>query len=150
MSFAGGLIDDGALTGIPGFTFVGENFGTEDISYSSDGPFLGASYGVNFANKGRFSINLALAYMNGKLSNDSGGGFVDYITGDIYAFPISSTSGNSIGASIGLSWIGEISSYLNYYVNINGYNYSFDSDAEGAPDFTERLMGMTFGLSYLL
>ena len=140
------MIDDGSLTGTPGFPITQNLVGDFYIDYNSKGPFLGGVYGFIFEDKGVLSLNLAVAFLEGELVQS--GNYFDPRTGaPDYLFDMNS-SGSSIGLSYGIGWRSTLTDGVGYYISVKGYNYNFDADEIDQPDFRESTYQFSLGLSY--
>ena len=142
------MIDDGSLTGTPGFPIINTFDGDINIDYKAHGPFLGGTYGFIINGKGILSLNLAVAYLKGDLTQS--GTFMDTRTGDPNEEILDlDSSGDSVGISYGIGWSGNISESIGYSFAFSGYNYNFENDDQNKSDFTELSYQFSVGLTYV-
>ena len=140
------LIDDGSLTGTPGFPIFFTYIGDFDVDTETKGPFLGGTYGFIIGDKGVLSLNLAVAFLEGDINQS--GNVVDPRTGvpdDIFDMD---SSGDSIGLSYGIGWQSTLTDRLGYFLSFKGYNYDFEADDSNQSDFKETTYQFSIGLSY--
>ena len=139
------MIDDGTF-GNPGLLVISSLDGNFDIKYEANGPFVGCTYGFIIGDKGVLSLNLAVAYLNGDITQS--GKYIDPRTGfsdDVFDL---GTSGDSIGLSYSIGWRSNLTEKLGYYLSIKGYNYNFNADQSDRSDFQELTYQFSLGLSY--
>ena len=141
------FIDDGSLTGTPGFPISSSLGGDFEIDYDATGPFLGGTYGFIIGEKGMLSLNLAVAFLDGDLTQN--GRYIDPRTGSIDETFNLNTTGDSIGFSYGFGWRSSLTDRLGYYVYVKGFNYKFDADDSDKSDFQEKAYQFSLGLSYV-
>ena len=140
------MIDDGSLTGTPGFPIVLTLLGNYDIDYEAKGPFVGGTYGYIISDKGVLSLNLAVAFLDGDITQT--GGIVDPrtdIPDDLFDL---NSSGDSIGLSYGIGWRSTLADRIGYFLSFKGYNYDFEADDINQADFKETTYQFSLGLSY--
>jgi hypothetical protein len=140
------MIDDGSLTGTPGFPINQSLIGDFDIDYEANGPFIGGIYGFIIDDKGVLSLNLAVAFLDGDIKQN--GEYINPRTGIYDDLFDMSSSGDSIGLSYGIGWRSNLTDRLGYYLTAKGYNYDFEADNKDQPDFRERTYQFSIGLSY--
>jgi hypothetical protein len=100
----------------------------EFFDYENDGPFLGANYGLPiFMNEwldGTLYLNLAVARFDGEITFTPGAA-------------IPGVTGDTVGVTAGVTWVGNLleetgrglfANGLNYTVGVDGYSYNFDQD----------------------
>lgn len=139
-------VDDGSITGTPGFPLQLNQYGDFDVDYDAKGPFLGTTYGFLIGEEGVLSLNLAVAYLDGDIKQK--GNYVNVATGAKDDSFDLSTSGDSIGFSYGVSYSSNLSEKLSYALTANGYTYDFDSDGKTLSDFNEQSYQFSCSLSY--
>jgi hypothetical protein len=140
------LIDDGSLTGTPGFPIFFTYIGDFDVDTETKGPFLGGTYGFIIGDKGVLSLNLAVAFLEGDINQS--GKYIDPRTGvpdDLFDMD---SSGDSIGLSYGIRWQSTLTDRLGYFLSFKGHNYDFDADNSNHSDFKETTYQFSIGLSY--
>lgn len=121
----------------------------ETLSFKESGLFVGANYGWPIA-KGRFSINLAFADLQGKLKEK-----VTYEPFSMLPEPLDiNASSDAQGLSYGLSWASRLSSTLSYSISLDTKKYTFDNVKDKNPsatpssEFNEELSSATVALYF--
>ena len=56
--------------------------------------------------------------------------------------------GDSVGLNLGASLKGRVVENLSYSLDMNGYNYDFNTSNSGGSDFSESVLRFSAGLSY--
>jgi hypothetical protein len=112
------------------------------LDYEQDGPFVGSSYGWRIGEAGTLAFNLAIAFVDGDVQQDTG-------PGTVLGF-----SGNTVGTTLGLSWSAPLPvlESFKYNIGIDGYQYNFegeDTEQLDVADFQETIVRGSAGVSYL-
>ncbi|MGI9301471.1 MAG: hypothetical protein ACR2RB_02020 [Gammaproteobacteria bacterium] len=124
--------------------------------FEYDGPFVGVSYAWRFA-RGTLTENVGVAFLEGNpkitFSNiaaaDLAGNPIPVNLEGLGADTLAPTDkGDTIGVSLGLTWIGVTPiDDFSYLVGFNGYRYDFDNDTNDQ-DFAEIVLRFNAGLAY--
>ncbi|GGF53493.1 hypothetical protein [Alteromonas lipolytica] len=80
--------------------------------FESDGPFIGANYGIIANEDGVLAVNIAYADLEASLEET------------IFGFPIPATGGDGDGLKAGISWRAELTDNLRYSVSVDRYQYT--------------------------
>ncbi len=80
--------------------------------FESDGPFVGANYGIIANEDGVLAVNIAYADLEASLEET------------IFGFPIPATGGDGDGLKAGISWRAELTENWRYSVSVDRYRYS--------------------------
>jgi hypothetical protein len=103
---------------------------------------VGSSYGWRIGEAGTLAFNLAIAFVDGDVQQDTG-------PGTVLGF-----SGNTVGTTLGLSWSAPLPvlESFKYNIGIDGYQYNFegeDTEQLDVADFQETIVRGSAGVSYL-
>jgi hypothetical protein len=112
----------GASSGTGNGGEAGNEANGTTLTFTENGPFAGASYGMMLFNKGIISFNVALAYLFGHVDAES------------KLFPQFNLDADSttIGLSGGVAWKSRLTDKINYSLSLDGTQYRFgDIQAEG-------------------
>lgn len=144
---------------------AGRNWGSVDFEFEYEGPFVGAIHSWDCSQnrflKGMFTVNLALAHLEGKVEvkRRDQHWTIDSINGqpvpEVSRFVESGvsaridTQGDSWGLTFGVGWRGVTSlEGLSYAFGINGYRYEFDAEDSSQSDIQESALIYKIGLAY--
>jgi hypothetical protein len=140
--------------------------GEAKYNFEYAGPFIGFIQGWDFNEsrfpKGVLSVNVALAFLEGKLKKEGDKGHWSIIWVNDQQIPervltetdtnISSredTKGDALGLKVGLAWNGATPwEGLSYEFGISAYRYEFDAD-EKLSNMNETAANLKVGLSYV-
>jgi hypothetical protein len=140
------MVDDGSITGIPGFPMSVIYHGELGCTYRSKGPFVGGAYGIVLGDKGMLSLNLSLAFLEGKIRQS--GNYANVQTGLNEIDYMLSSSGDCIGISYGAAWQSSITEKVGYSFGVKGYKYDFESKDVERSDFQETVFSYHANVTY--
>ncbi|VUD64011.1 hypothetical protein TDB9533_03227 [Thalassocella blandensis] len=132
--------------------FLGDNdFVTEQAvyeqTYSEEGVYAGAAYGIPIADIGTITASLAYAIMDGKYKDNANDPDQDLVN-----FVPFSYEGDTTGVSLGLTWTQGLGETSAYFVDMRVQSYSMDGkDTTGnlatvKLETKEKMFGITAGL----
>lgn len=148
-------------------TAGGRVWGDAEFKFKYEGPFIGAVQGWEFSPcrwiNGVFTVNLALAYLQGKFILERRNGYMSltWINGQPVteiSQPLDeggvtnrfNTEGDSLGLTMGIAWRGATAvDGLSYNIGIHGYRYEFDSQNNAQSDINETAIVYKFGVAYV-
>jgi len=117
------LDDKGAVfVGYKGGTSQADGTNGTKLKFEEDGFFVGANYGWTLFDKGVLSINVAVARMDGELTQIPGGIFAT-APWDLTL----KADGDTTGFSGGIAWNSSITEKLTYSISANATSYTFDN-----------------------
>lgn len=145
---------------------AGRSWGEADYKFVYQGPFMGVvkSWDCSHGDflPGMFTVNLALAYLEGKVVlerryqylsiNSINGQPVPEVARRTEKGPVArlNTAGDTWGLTMGVGWHGETAlDGLTYSLGLSGYRYEFDADENGQSDINETALIFKFGLAYV-
>lgn len=108
--------------------------------FRQTGFFFGGALGTAIEGEGLLngylSLNLALAFLDGRITRNNQ--------------PLFTFRGSTTGLNVGVSWKGLIPAVkgLGYSIGVDGYSYDFEADSFDEPDVTETNIRTSVGLSY--
>lgn len=117
------------------------------VKVKHNGFFLGGTYAIPFESKGALVFNMALADLNGDF-------LVDITTTDATLDSIINIDADSesLGLSYGIKWKAPLNEFLNYAIQLNGYEYDFEdvTDRTRGPvgNYGDSLLGVSFSISH--
>jgi hypothetical protein len=144
---------------------AGRNWGNLDFEFEYQGPFIGAIHSWDCSQnrflKGLFTVNLALAHLEGKVEVERRDQHwtIDSINGqpvpEVSRFVESGvsarvdTQGDTWGLTFGVGWRGVTAlEGLSYAFGISGYRYEFDAEDNNQSDIQETALIYKVGLAY--
>lgn len=153
-------------TGGEDFYAAGHYRGEADYRFKYEGPFLGVIHSWDCSRcrllKGKFTVNLALARLSGRVESENQDQFftIDSINGQPVPEdtlqvqnPISArldTKGDARGLAFGVGWRGTTAlEGLSYALGISGYRYEFDAEDGRESDINETALTYKIGLAYV-
>jgi len=151
LSFTDITTQDDEITDPNGNIFKKKGHGKTNSSFKQKGFFFGSAYAFNINEHAIFTLTAALAALNGKNSTRGAIDFVTDINGDITTETVDqsgNSDGDTVGLNLGASWKGRIVENLSYSLDMNGYNYDFNSSNSEDSDFSETVLRFSAGLSY--
>jgi hypothetical protein len=122
-------------------------------NFDQNGYFFGSAYGFNISEFTVFTLNAALAFLDGelaangsykKLSSTPGGATNEEPAKDFHVKSI----GDTVGLSLGAVLKGRFSEGLSYTLGINGNSYDFKNKDVEVTNFSESVLRFSAGLSY--
>jgi hypothetical protein len=145
---------------------AGRMWGEADFRFEYAGPFVGGIQSWDCGHsrffRGRFTANLALAYLEGKVVLDR---LYQYVSVDLINdqpvpeiirplengyFARFNTKGNAWGLSFGLGWRGVTAwEGLSYSLGLSGYRYEFNAQENSQSDINETTVIFKVGLAYI-
>lgn len=145
----------------------GRVWGDAEFKFKYEGPFIGAVQGWEFSPcrwiNGVFTVNLALAYLQGKFALERRSGYMSLTW--VHGQPVTEnswpldkggvtnrfdTEGDSLGLTMGIAWRGATAvDGLSYNIGIHGYRYEFDSQHSVQSDINETAVVYKFGVAYV-
>lgn len=126
-----------------------------EFDFEQDGPFIGTTYGWQInqgAVQGLLSANIAVAFLNGEVTNQKSKNAVFEVGGEIIpggSFEFDAFEGDTVGITFGVGWKGFTPvEGLTYSLGITGYQYDFDADERGVSDVKETQVNFRAGVAY--
>lgn len=122
----------------------------QHLKFEEKGFFIGTNYAWTIGDKGVLSVNLAIADLDGDLTEDVTNPLFDSVT-----VPLTiNASSDAQGLSYGLSWSSRLSDNLSYSLSLDAKSYTFDNVTDSNPqtitsdEFKEEFITTTFALYF--
>lgn len=123
-------------------------FGTNSrVKVDHNGFFVGGTYAIPFNARGALIFNVALADLNGDFLVD-----INTNSEAVDSIVNIDADSESLGLSYGVKWKGPLNDFLNYAIQLNGYEYDFEdvNDRTRGPvgNYGDSLLGVAFSISH--